>query len=110
MVISGEICVPKDRRVLYRAWGLTAYRWRARLMLDRRGVVQAPVVPRDQSQHPRVRNAYYEETAYEKLYEPEPGFQSGPGCPVDANLMAPCLLVTKTSPPSGRLRNVSAWT
>ena len=31
----------------------------------------------------------------------EPGFQSGPGDSVDADYMAPCLLVTKSSPPSG---------
>ena len=31
----------------------------------------------------------------------EPGFQSGPGGAVDADYMAPCLLVTKSSPPSG---------
>jgi len=32
---------------------------------------------------------------------PEPGFQPGPGDSVDADSMAPCLLVTKSSPPSG---------
>ena len=35
------------RRVLYRAWGFTAHRGWARLMLDRRGLVQAPNAPRD---------------------------------------------------------------
>ena len=30
------------RRVLYRAWGLTAHRGWASLMLDRRSLVQAP--------------------------------------------------------------------
>jgi len=43
-------------RVLYRAWGLTAHRaahrgW-ARLMLDRRSLVQAPNARRGQSKHP----------------------------------------------------------
>ena len=42
------------------------------------------------SQHPRARNDYDEETAYESFMNPEPGFQSGPGDSVD-----------KTSPPSG---------
>jgi len=42
------------RRVLYRAWGLAAYRGWARLMLDRWSLVQAPNVPRDPSQHPRA--------------------------------------------------------
>jgi len=35
------------RRLLYRAWGLTAHRGWARLMLDRRSLVQAPNAPRD---------------------------------------------------------------
>ena len=44
------------RRVLYRAWGFTVHRGWARLMLDRRGLVQAPNAPRDQSQNHRGRN------------------------------------------------------
>ena len=63
------------RRVLYRAWGLTAHRGWARLMLDRRSLVQAPGAPRDQSQHPHARNDYDEEAAYESYMNPEPGFQ-----------------------------------
>jgi len=55
------------RRVLYRAWGLAAHRGWARLMLDRRSLVQAPNAPRDQSQHPRARNDYDEETAHESI-------------------------------------------
>jgi len=73
-------------------------------MLDRRSLVQAPSAPRDQSQHPRARNDYDEETAYEGYMNPEPGFQSGPGDSAEADSMAPCLLVTKSSPPSGGLR------
>jgi len=72
------------RLVLYRAWGLNAHRGRARLMLDR-GLVQAPNAPRDQYQHPRARNGYYEETAYDSYMNPEPGFQPGPGDSVDAD-------------------------
>jgi len=64
-------------------------------------VVQAPNAPRDQSRHPRARNDYDEETAYESYMNPEPGFQSGPGDSVDADKISPCLLVTKSSPPSG---------
>ena len=41
--------------------------------------------PRDQSQHPRARNDYDEETACESYMNPEPGFQSGPGDSVDAD-------------------------
>ena len=73
------------RRVLYRAWGLTAHRGWARLMLDRRSLVQAPNAPRDQSQHPRARNDYDEETAFEIYMNPEPGFQSGPGDSANAD-------------------------
>jgi len=36
-----------NRRVLYCAWGRTAHRGWARLVLDRRGLAQAPHVPRD---------------------------------------------------------------
>jgi hypothetical protein len=73
------------RRVLYRAWGLTAHRGWARLMLYRRCLIQAPNAPRDQSQHPRARNDYDEETAYDGYMNPEPGFQSGPGDSVNAD-------------------------
>jgi len=73
------------RLVLYRAWGHTAHRGWARLMLDRRGLVQAPNAPRDQSQHPRARSGYDEEAAYDSYMNPEPGFQPGPGDSVDAD-------------------------
>ena len=67
------------RRVVYRAWGFTANRGWSSIMLDRRSLVQAPSAPQDQSQHPRARTDYDEETAYESYMNPEPGFQSGPG-------------------------------
>jgi len=73
------------RRVLYRASGLTAHRGWARLMPDRRSLVQALNAPRDQSQHPRARNDYDEEAANESYMNPETGFQSGPGDAVDAD-------------------------
>ena len=73
------------RRVLYRAWGLTAHRGWARLMLDRRSLVQAPSAPRDHKEHPRSHNDYDEETASESYMNLEPGFQSGPGDSVDAD-------------------------
>ena len=37
------------------------------------------------SQHPRARDDYDEETAYESYMNPEPGFQSGSGDSVDAD-------------------------
>ena len=54
-------------------------------MLDRRSLVQAPNAPRDQSQHPRARNDYDEETACESYMNPEPGFQPGAGGSLDAD-------------------------
>jgi len=72
------------RRGLYRAWGLTAHRGWARIMLDRRSLVRAPNALRDQSQQPRAPNDYDEETAYESYMNPEPGFESGPGDSADA--------------------------
>ena len=38
-----------------------------------------------QYKHPRARNDYDEETAYESNMNPEPGFQSGPGDSADAD-------------------------
>ena len=73
------------RRVPYRAWGLTAHRGRASLMLDRRGLVQAPKAPWDQSQQPHARNGYDEETTYDSYMIPEPGFQPDPKNSVDAD-------------------------
>jgi len=35
--------------------------------------------------HPRARNDYDEETAYEGYMNPEPGFQSGPGDSANAD-------------------------
>jgi len=37
------------------------------------------------SQHPRARNDYNEEAAYESYMNPESGIQSGPGGSVDAD-------------------------
>ena len=36
-------------------------------------------------EHPRARNDYNEEAAYESYMNPEPGFQSGPGDSSDAD-------------------------
>ena len=63
-------------------------------MLDRRCLVQAPNAPRDQSQHPRARSDYDEETAYDSYMNPEPGFLSGPGDFVDTNYLYGTLSVS----------------
>jgi len=60
-------------------------------MLDRGGLVQSSNIPQDRSKHPRARNDYDEEAAYDSYMnpepdmDPEPGFQSGSDDTVDAN-------------------------
>ena len=39
----------------------------------------------ERSQHPRARNDYDEEAAYESYMNPEPGLQSGPGDSANAD-------------------------
>jgi len=41
--------------------------------------------PTTTKKHPRARNDYDEETAYESYMNPEPGFQSGPGDSANAD-------------------------
>jgi hypothetical protein len=41
--------------------------------------------PTTTKKHPRARNDYDEETAYESYMKPEPGFQSGPGDSANAD-------------------------
>lgn len=50
--------------------------------------------------HPRACNDDDEEAVYDSHIYFGPGFKSGAGDSVDANLMAPHLLVTKSSTPS----------
>ena len=59
---------------------------------NRRGqggaVIQKQTQKRSKSgskKHPRARNDFGEEAAYESYTNPEPGFQSSPGDSVDAN-------------------------
>ena len=40
---------------------------------------------RHHGEHPRARNDYDEETAFESYMNPEPGFQSGPGDSANAD-------------------------
>ena len=39
----------------------------------------------EKNQHPRARNDYDEETAFESYMNPEPGFQSGSGDSTNAD-------------------------
>ena len=49
---SSKTAKARYRRLLYRLWGLSAHRGWAHLILDRRGLVQAPNVPRDPLNNP----------------------------------------------------------
>ena len=66
------------RNQLYRAWGLTAHRGWARLLLDRRCLVQIPNAPRHHTERSRVRDDYDEQTAFDSYMNPEAGFHNGP--------------------------------
>ena len=60
---------------LYRSWGLTAHRGWARLLLDRRCLVQVPNTPGRRS---RVDEDHYEESELESYFHPEAGHHTGP--------------------------------
>ena len=67
------------RNQLYRTWGLTAHRGWARLLLNRRCLVQIPNAPRDHTECSRARDDYDEQTAFDSYMNPEAGFHNGPG-------------------------------
>jgi hypothetical protein len=60
---------------LYRSWGLTAHRGWARLLLDRRCLVQVPNAPCRRS---RADEDHYEENEMESYFHPEAGHHTGP--------------------------------
>ena len=68
------------RNQLYRTWGLTAHRGWARLLLDRRCLVQIPNAnaPRHHTECSRVRYDYDEQTAFGSYINPEAGFRNSP--------------------------------
>ena len=61
---------------LYRSWGHTAHRGWARLLLDRRSLVQVPNAPRRRA---RADDTYYEENIMESYFHPEGDHHIGPG-------------------------------
>ena len=61
---------------IYRSWGLTAHRGWARLLLDRRCLVQIPNAPHH---HTRMGDDYYEENEMESYFNPEASHHTGPG-------------------------------
>ena len=52
----------------YRSWGHTAYRGWARLLLDRRSLVQVPDAPRRRA---RVDDCHHDENIMESYFRPE---------------------------------------
>jgi hypothetical protein len=67
------------RNQLYRTWGLRAHRGWARLLLDRRSLVQIPNAPRHHVERSYDSDFYDEQTAFDSYVNPEAGFQYGPG-------------------------------
>ena len=61
---------------LYRFWGHTALRGWARLLLDRRSLVQVPNAPRRRA---RADDRYYEESIMESYFHPEIDHHIGAG-------------------------------
>ena len=61
---------------VYCSWGHTAHRGWARLLLDRRSLVQVPNAPRRRA---RTDDRYYEENMMESYFHPEGDHQIGPG-------------------------------
>ena len=60
---------------VYRSWGHTAHRGWARLLLDRRSLVQVPNAPRRRA---RADDRYYEENIMESYFHPEVDHHIGP--------------------------------
>ena len=67
------------RNQLYRTWGLTAHRGWARLLQNRRCLLQIPNAPRHHTECSRARDDYDEQTAFDSYMNPEAGFHNGPG-------------------------------
>ena len=69
---------------IYRSWGLTAHRGWARLMLDRRCLVEVPNAPRHRAERAHPDADYDEETAFDNYFNPEAGHRAGPEGPTNA--------------------------
>ena len=69
---------------IYRSWGLVAHRRWARLMLDRKCLVEVPNAPRHRAERALAEADYDEEAAFGSYFSPEAGHRSGPGGPIYA--------------------------
>ena len=56
-----------------------AHRGWARLLLERRCLVQIPNAPRHHTERSRDRDVYDEQTAFDSSMNPETGLCNGPG-------------------------------
>ena len=69
---------------IYRSWGLVAPRGWARLMLDRKCLIEVPNALRHRAERAHVEADYDEETAFDNYFKPKAGHCTGPGGPTSA--------------------------
>ena len=69
--------------MIYRSWGLVAHRGWARLVLDRKCLVEVPNAPR-RAKRAHAEADFDEETAFDNYFNPEAGHHAGPGGPINA--------------------------
>ena len=69
---------------IHRSRGLVTHRGWARLMLDRKCLVEVPNAPRHCAERAHAEADYDEETARDNYFNPPAGHRSGPGGPTDA--------------------------
>ena len=69
---------------IYRSWGLVAHCGWARLMLDRKCLVEVPNAPRHRAERAHAEAEYDEETAFDNYFSPEAGHRAGPEGPTYA--------------------------
>ena len=69
---------------IYRSWGLVAHRGWARLMLDRRCLVEVFNAPRHRTERAHADADYDEETAFGSCFNPEASHRARPGSPIGA--------------------------
>ena len=69
---------------IYRSWGLVAHRGWARLVLDRKCLVEVPNAPRHRAERAHTEADFDEEAAFDNYFGPEAGHRPGPGGPMNA--------------------------
>ena len=69
---------------IYRSWGLTAHRGWARLMPDRRCLVEVPNAPGHRAERAHSEADCDEETAFDNYFSPEASHRARPEGPTNA--------------------------